>query len=114
MAELDELDELDQADELDDKPEAPPSNVTVIDHRKEHLDEAAAARRLAGYVIAAGVVLAGACVLLLVWEQWQANREALDNITPFPVDARPAGRAAPDPGSQDGAGSESGPEGAEG
>lgn len=94
------------------------------DHQdQEHHDEAAAtARRIAGYLIVGGVVIAGLCVAFLVWEQWQANRAVLqsleDNFSPdlagFPVESPPSRRQAPDPGPQDQPGTNPSSEAAEG
>lgn len=50
----------------------------------EHHDGAEQARKIAGYLIIAGVLIAAGCIAFIVWEQYQANRAALSsNVAPF-------------------------------
>lgn len=73
---------------------------------------AAAARRLAEWVIVAGLILGAAAACFLIYEAWSANREALEHnrrsegADVYAFDG--AGRATPsDPGAQAGAHTES-------
>lgn len=93
----------------------------VEDHQEDapaddELDPAAAARKLAGYLIVAGCVIAVACIGFIVWEQWRANRAALasaddpSSATLYPVANGAVRHPAPDPGPQDLESDPAGPE----
>jgi uncharacterized membrane protein YebE (DUF533 family) len=70
------------------------------------------ARRLAGWIVVAGLVLGIAAAAFLVWEQWQANQAALTHnaaagggadVYPFAEpETAPADSPPPDPGAPPG------------
>ena len=86
----------------------------LTDAEDEPNDHAAArARQLAGYLIVAGVVVAGCCIAFIVWEQWRANQAALRSqtddgsasLSAFPVGVNGKGsHPAPDHGAPDSSG----------
>lgn len=79
-------------------------------------DSAAAARKIAGYLIVAGCVIAVACIGFIVWEQWRANQAALasrddpDSASLYAMANGAARAPAPDPGPQDRPGDNPSPE----
>ena len=108
-----------ELDELDDHQADEKGNPG-----RDEETSAATVRRLAGWLILGGCVIAAGCIAFIVWEQWQANKAALEShldpsgadLSGFPYatgprSATPPGPSAPDqPGANPGsAGSESGP-----
>lgn len=84
--------------EDDDTAETEPASEGTP-HSDTPEDSAAAARKIAGYLIVAGVVIAAGCIAFIVWEQWQANRAVLRDldgrVVGFPVGDVPGSHPAP-------------------